>query len=145
MNVGRIVLGGLLAGVWVNISEGILNAWLLMDPYQAMMEMHGLTEASWAIAVYLITGFIFGLVVAWLYAAIRPRFGPGWGTGAIAGVFSWLVGYVVPTMWFVAMGLNPGAGSMVLALVWGLVELILAGLIAGWLYREPGAPAAAAA
>ena len=29
--------------------------------------------------------FVFGLLLAYLYAAIRPRFGAGWGTALRAG------------------------------------------------------------
>lgn len=141
MNAMRVLLGGLLAGVFINISEAVLNAGILMDQYQAAMEMHGLTEPSWAMAGYIVSGFVLGLVLAWEYAAIRPRLGPGWRTGAIAGVVLWIVGYAVPTIWFLAMGLSVGAGATTLAMVWGLVELVLAGVIAGWLYREGEAPA----
>jgi len=136
MNVKRVVLGGLLAGLFINVSEALLNGLVLMEDYQAMMADHGLTEASWAIPAYVTGGFVFGLALAWLYAAIRPRFGPGPKTGAIAGVLLFVVGYVVPGTWFATMGLTLDAGMMVLALVWGLAELVAAGVIAGWIYRE---------
>lgn len=136
MNTTRIALGGLLAGVLVNVSEGILNAGILMDDYQGLMERYGMTEASWAMVGYVAGGFVFGFAVAWLYAAIRPRFGPGWRTAVMAGFVLWLVGYVVPTIWFTAVGLDVGAGATTLALAWGLVEMALAGMVAGWLYRE---------
>jgi hypothetical protein len=138
MNLKRILLGGLLAGVVINVSEGILNAVILMDDYQALMDAHGLVETSWAVVGYLASGFVFGFAVAWLYAAIRPRFGPGWSTGARAGVLLWVAGYAVPTIWFGAVGLTLAAGATMLVLIWGLVELILAGGIAGWLYQEEG-------
>jgi len=145
MNVKRILLGGLLAGVFINIGEGILNGVILMDEYQALMEQHGLAETSWAMAGYLVGGFLFGFVVAWLYAAIRPRFGGGWKTGARAAVPVWVVGCVVPTLWFGGVGLALGTGNTILVLVWALVELVVAGVIAGWLYREGGVGAAATA
>lgn len=139
INYGRVVLGGLVAGLVINVSEFILNGVILMDDYAAAMESYNLTEASWAMGGYIGSAFILGLVVAWLYAAIRPRYGAGWKTGVTAGVVLWLGGYIVPSIWFLAMGMNYGTALTVLSLVWGLVELGLAGVVAGWLYREGGA------
>ena len=136
MNGKRVLLGGFVAGVFVNVSEAILNAGILMDDYTAMGEAHGLTEASWAMTGYILGAFIFAFAIAWIYAAIRPRFGPGPGTAAMAGLVVWIVGSGVPTIWFLAMGLTVGAGATTLAVVWSLVEMVVAGLIAGWLYVE---------
>lgn len=136
MNWKRVFLGGLLAGLFVNISEAILNAGILMDDYEAMGETYGFTEASWAMAGYILGAWLFAFVVAWIYAAIRPRFGPGPKTAALAGAVVWVVGYGVPTIWFLAMGLTFGAWATGLSLVWTLVELVIAGLIAGWFYVE---------
>jgi hypothetical protein len=136
MNGKRIVMGGVLAGVFLNVSEGILNAGILMDDYQALMEAHQLREASWAMGGYIAGAFVLGLVIAWLYAAIRPRFGPGWKTGVFAGMAVFIASYLIPGMWFAAMGLGLSGGQTLLALVWGVVEMALAGVIAGWAYRE---------
>ena len=136
MNGKRILLGGLLAGVLINVGEAILNAGILLDEYEAMMATYGLTEASWAMVGYPIGAFIFGFAVAWLYAAIRPRFGAGWMTGARAGLLLFIVGYLVPGSWFGAMGLLPSTGSLVLGVVWALAECVAAGVLAGWLYKE---------
>lgn len=141
MNVKRVLWGGLLAGLFLNVSEGVLNAGILMDDYQAVMVRYGLTEASWAMVGYILGAFAFGFVLAWLYAAIRPRFGGGAKTGAIAGTAIWVVAYAVPTIWFGAMGLSLGAGLTLFALAWGLVELMIAGVIAGWAYQEEAATA----
>ncbi|GMV06883.1 MAG: hypothetical protein AMXMBFR53_31580 [Gemmatimonadota bacterium] len=136
MNTTRIALGGVAAGLLLNVTEGILNAVILMDDYEALMQTYGLPEASWAMAGYIGGCFVFGFALAWLYAAIRPRFGPGWGTGVRAGVLLWAVAYAVPSIWFGAMGMGLSTGKTVLALVWGLVEMVGAGVLAGWIYRE---------
>lgn len=136
MNGKRILLGGLVAGVFVNISEAVLNAGILMDDYEAMSESLGLTEASWAMAGYIFGALVFGFAIAWLYAAIRPRFGPGPATAVLAGIVVWVIGSGVPSIWLMAMGLTFGAGATLLAVVWTFVEMVIAGLIAGWFYRE---------
>jgi len=135
------LLGGVLAGLFLNASEFVLNAVILMDEYMAILERHGLTAASWAMYGFILATFAIGFVVAWLYAAIRPRFGAGARTGVIAGLALWVVGYAVPSVWFGAMGMALSAGSTTLAIVWGLVEMAIAGVIAGWAYREEAAAA----
>lgn len=141
MNVKRVLLGGVLAGLFLNVSEFVLNAVILMDEYQAVMERHSITEASWAMYGYILATFAMGFAVAWLYAAIRPRFGSGARTGVIAGLALWVVSYAVPSVYFAAMGIALSAGSTMLAIVWGLVEMAIAGAIAGWAYREETAAA----
>jgi len=143
MNGRRVLLGGLLAGAFLTVGEGILNGVILMDEFLAMAERHSIVEAGWAMPAYILGTFVFGFFLAWLYAAIRPRFGPGWKTGAIAGAALWVVGYLVPGSWFGAMGLTLGIGTLLFALVWGLVEVVVAGIIAGWAYREDAAAAGA--
>lgn len=60
-----------------------------------------------AIAVFLLYAFALGLVLVWLYAAIRPRFGAGPRTAIIAGVAVWFLAYVTGAVNFGAIGLVP--------------------------------------
>jgi hypothetical protein len=84
---------------------------------------------------YVIMALIYGILLAWLYASFRPRYGAGPRTAVIAAVGLWIAAYLLPTIGFLAMGIG-SAGSFGLALVWGLVEVIVAGLVAGYLYKE---------
>jgi hypothetical protein len=140
MNTKRILWGGLAAGVLLNVTEAILNAGILMDDYSAILEAHQLTEASWAMAGYIVSMFVMGIAVAWLYAALRPRFGAGWGTAMRAGVLLWFTTYLIPSIWMGAMGMGFGMGGTLLSLAWGLVEITLAGMLAGWIYQEADVP-----
>ena len=51
------------------------------------------------------------------------------------GVAAWFFIYPGAIVGFVSMGLLP-ANMAALAVVWGLVEIVLAALAAGWLYKE---------
>jgi hypothetical protein len=142
MNTGRILLGGLLAGVIINVSEFLLWGLVMADEMAANMEMYGLTEAGWAMWGYILAAFVLGIMIIWFYAAMRPRFGPGPRTAVIAGAAVWVVSGLIPYVWMAAMGLGYSAGLTVLALAWGLVEYILAGAAGGWLYQEDQVAAA---
>jgi hypothetical protein len=145
MNWRRIFLGGLAAGVVINVSEAILNVPVLGDDWaQAMAALGRPGEfGGGQIALFNLMGFVIGIAMVWLYAAIRPRYGAGPRTAVCAGCSTWALSYMAPTIGYFAMGLFP-AGIMTFALVWGLAELIVAGLVGGWLYREEAQPVARA-
>ena len=137
MNWGRIILGGLAAGVVINISEATLHEGILKDTWSAAMQELGKSGefGSGAIAMFNIMGFLIGIALVWLYAAIRPRYGAGPKTAMCAGTAVWLLAYALPTIGQVAMDLWP-LSALLTAIGWGLVEMILAGLAGGWLYKE---------
>jgi hypothetical protein len=83
----------------------------------------------------VIMSLLVGSVLVWLYAAARPRFGPGPKTAAMVAVAFWLGGTVTSLVGYRMVGLYPDS----LLLQWGaigLVEVILAAMAGGWLYRE---------
>jgi hypothetical protein len=136
INIRGVVVGGLLAGLIINISEYILNEPVLGTRMAAAMTAHNLPPIGGsAIAVFVILGFVLGLLLVWLYAAIRPRFGPGPTTAAIAGVLAWFLAYFWTLVSLGVLGLFPW-GLLSIALVWGLVELVAAALAGGRLYTE---------
>jgi len=79
INMGRVLLGGLAAGVVLDASDGILNSVVLADQWTAYMQSVGKAPAFGGsqIAGFVINGFVLSIALLWLYAAIRPRFGPG--------------------------------------------------------------------
>ena len=66
-------------------------------------------ESPGMMVMFLAWGFFYGVIAVWVYAAIRPRFGPGPRTALRAGLVVWLVGYLAPTAGYSAMGFWPDA------------------------------------
>ena len=87
INMGRVLLGGLLAGLVINIGEYVLNDLLLVEEWAAVSEALSLPphEGS-TILWFIIWGFVIGITMVWLYAAIRPRCGAGVKTAICAGL-----------------------------------------------------------
>jgi hypothetical protein len=135
INWGRVLLGGLAAGVVINISEAILNTVVAGDRVAEAMKALNLDPEGGSIAVWFVYGFLLGIVAIWLYAAIRPRFGPGPKTALIAGIAVWILGYLFPTIGQLNMGLFPPSLAM-LGLIWGLVEVLIGTLLGARVYRE---------
>ncbi|HEY7530738.1 MAG TPA: hypothetical protein VIC56_08695 [Gemmatimonadota bacterium] len=137
INWGRVILGGLVAGLIVNIAEIILNVLVLPGAFEAAMQERGIPyeESSQQIAIWILWAFLFGIAAVWLYAAIRPRFGPGPGTALKAGFAAWFLASFLSTIAMLNMGLFP-TNLLAIGFVWGLVEMLLATLAGAWVYRE---------
>jgi hypothetical protein len=145
MNFARIIMGGLAAGLVINVSEGILNAVVLADDWAKIMAGLGKPAefSGGQIVMFNVMGFTMGIAMVWLYAAIRPRYGAGAKTAICAGCATWTLSTLLPSIGQAAMDLFP-SGLIAFALAWSLVEMVVAGLVGGWVYREE-APAAARA
>jgi hypothetical protein len=145
INVGRVVAGGLLAGLVINISETILNLFVVAAPMAEALKARNLPEIGGsAIGVFVLLCFGLGISLVWLYAAIRPRYGAGPRTAICAAAAVWWFAYVFPQVGNIAMGLFP-AGVTTLATVWGLAEVVIAALVGARLYQEQPAKSASRA
>jgi hypothetical protein len=137
INMGRVILGGLVAGIVIDAFEGVLNGVVLENQWIAYMSSIGKPpafSASQLIWVNVI-GLAYGILTVRLYAAIRPRFGPGPRTALRAGIAIWLIGYLLPNMTYVVVGLAP-QNLTIIALAVEIVEVLLAALAGAALYKE---------
>lgn len=136
INLGRWILGGVVAGLVVWILEG-LSGVLFMDDMQAALEAHNLSMdmSAGVFLISVVVSLIVGLTLIFFYAAARPRFGPGPRTAVIVAVALWISGYLLSLVGYQMMGLFPGRVLVVWG-AWGLVEVIVAALAGAWLYRE---------
>ena len=140
INLGRVILGGLLAGVLINVSEFLLNTKVLKAEMDAAMKALGRTtpETTQSLVVWMLFGFATGIALIWLYAAIRPRYGAGAGTAARAGVYFWFLMSLCVSIMFWNLGLFP---LSILGIGWELVQFVLAAVVGAWVYKEDGAAA----
>jgi hypothetical protein len=141
INWSRVVLGGLVAGLVLNVFDFLVHGVWLADDWRAALEALGKPEASGAtIALYVAWDFVLGIFLVWLYAAIRPRYGAGPATALRAGLAVWFAASLMRVIDEAPLGLFPARLWLITAAV-GLLQLALAGLLGGWLYQEaePGA------
>jgi hypothetical protein len=136
INMGRVVVGGLLAGLLVNVSEFVLNTFVIAKDMEAAMKAMNLPPMdSTQIPAFVVLGFLIGIATVWTYAAIRPRFGPGVTTAVYAALAVWFLAYAYPTAFMMVMHLFPQQ-AMLIGLVWGLVEIVVASVAGAWAYTE---------
>jgi len=135
----RVLLGGLLCGLVFNVGEGF-GGTVMMEEWSARfsklgIDMNAVAQDPAIITFALGGGFLYGLICVWLYAAIRPRFGPGPKTAIIAALTIWFVGYFWPTIAYSLIGLWPTRLALI-AVAIGLAETVVGTLAGAWLYKE---------
>jgi hypothetical protein len=141
INTGRVIVGGLVAGLIINVVEFVMNGIVLAGDMQALYAKMGVVEpGSGAMVGFVLVGFVLGLLLAWLYAAVRPRLGAGPKTAAVAALVLWLGAGLVPIAGWMLMGIYPMRLGII-GLVYSLVEFLIAGQAAGAMYQEGAAPA----
>jgi hypothetical protein len=136
LNVGRVVVGGVAASVVMMLGE-LANGALSGDALTQHLAELGLSEPEAAAFVPVVgTTFATGILLIWLYAAIRPRFGAGPKTALIAGFVLWLPAVLFNSIASVAAGFLPSGMPTVIGTGWSLIQFCLAALVGAWLYRE---------
>ena len=136
INLGRVLLGGLVAGIVIDAFEFVLNGLALADQWTDLMRSInraplGVTE----IVYFNVFGFIQGVAAIWTYAAIRPRFGEGPMTAIIAALLTWVTAYLLVDAMPTIMGVFPLSMTLMLLGV-GLIEIVAATFAGAWLYKE---------
>jgi hypothetical protein len=136
----RVLLGGLAAALVVNIGEGLFG-FLMKSEYESALRSLGARLHPGAAAfVPIVWSFVIGVVSVWLYAAIRPRYGPGPRTAVRAAFAVWAFTSATFSIAMACLGLFP-ARLMAYGAVWSLAEVIVAMLVGAWIYREGESPA----
>lgn len=138
-NVARVILGGLLSGLILNIFEYVLNGVVFASQWDAFENMLARQMRPGAIPFFIVSSFVMGIGMVWLYAAARPRLGPGPKTATLTGFAFWLFAYAIPAANHVAASLAPGRLTVTVTLIL-LPGAILASVCGGWLYTEAAQP-----
>ena len=139
VNIGKLVAGGVLAGIVMNICDYVSNNFILVNDWEHIARIRNVDMADMggttALVTYIVVDLLVGFLVVWTYAAIRPRLGRGPGTAVIAGFMVFAAQVLLMTSYAVSF------------LTWdvlirgGLLMLVaaLAGALSGaWVYGEDG-------
>lgn len=136
VNLKRVLLGGLVAGLFVNLTESFFNMVLMAKPFEeAMKALHLPPMSSGALGFFIAWGFIQGILSVWLYAAIRPRYGAGPATAVRAGLFIWCFAFLMPGLSNAMLNIMPLKPTL-MGSAWSLVEAPLTAVVGAWFYRE---------
>ena len=142
INVARMLLGGIVAGILMFLADGFIHEKLLHEHWLAAMKAAGRSveaeEHGGDLIYFAVFELLRGMGLAWVYAVIRAHFGAGPKTAVIAGLALWAVMFPV----FFVQEIPLGFYSTTLLALWSLYEVIpsvIAGLVAGALYKDAAA------
>jgi hypothetical protein len=139
INVGRLIVGGLIAGVIMNVVEGVTNGAVLGQQWKDWAaKVAPVTDPptpSQAMLFWTILGFALGLVAVWMYAAVRPRLGAGPKTAIIVGFVLWIIYWPLVALQHGALGTVP-SGLLVMGSIGGLVAALGGTLAGAAIYKE---------
>jgi len=137
INVGRWILGGIVAGIVGDILDIPVDGVWLAPMWKQQLTGLGQPMFSGSQLIWFNAfGIIIGLVTIWIYAGIRPRFGPGVKTAIYAGVAVWITGFLVPNfalMWVTRFFNGHLTGYTTLG---ALVECVVGAIAGAALYKE---------
>jgi TRAP-type C4-dicarboxylate transport system permease large subunit len=136
INLGKVIVGGVVAGLVLNIGQSIVHLYLFAAQSAAITEAMGLPETTGSqIGMYWALGFVIGLVMMFMYAGFRPRCGPGVNTALAAGAVTFILGELIPTLYNLVSGLTSLGDSLPFVLS-TLVLLMVSSVAGAALYTE---------
>jgi len=137
INLGRVVLGGIVAGIIIDVFEGVSNGVLLGQQYANAMTALGKsgTMSTNQLIAFNVWGLVTGILMLWVYADMRPRLGAGPMTAVCAALVIWASVFVLGSATMVFLHLMP-VGFTLIGLAIALVETIVAGIAGAYLYKE---------
>lgn len=139
INTSKVVVGGLAAGVVATII-GFVGFGMLLGPRMeaeataVAPALQGRGMSGAAIATNVIFQILIGVLLVWLYAAMRPRFGPGFKTALYAALVVWICGFIFHVDWLLVGLMTPA--TYVLASVVAFIQVIVSAAVGGMLYKE---------
>jgi magnesium-transporting ATPase (P-type) len=136
INLQRVILGGLVAGVVLNIVDFVLFGVVLKDDYNAALQALNKPAMTNNMVMWFVAlDFLYGIFLVWLYAAIRPRFGAGPGTAVKAGLAMWVLYGLLHALSEAPTGLFP-QNLYVIGTCVALVVYPLAAVVGAKFYTE---------
>lgn len=139
INWGRVFLCGLMTGAVWSVLLGIIVVLVGRDFVAAVLAagrpayFFPRTQAGANVFVVMIN-LLVGIWTMWLYAAIRPRYGPGPKTAAVAGFACWVFVALADAIWS-SFGLIPPK-VLVAPVAASLPAMIVAVVVGAWPYKE---------
>ena len=139
INWNRVFLGGLawwvvfnllkVAALFLYVGPEVTAAWKALG-----LEFSQLRTPGFAV-FWLVLTYVGGVMAIWLYAAIRPRYGPGPKTAVGAGLALWLIGSFLPMSFLGSAGVF-SMRFVTMDVATNLVLIVAATVVGAWLYKE---------
>ena len=132
-----MLLGGVAAGLVLAAAVYASDQFIMAKDWQTVAQLRNIDVLDMgsmsATILSVVVNFLLGFLIVFVYAAIRPRFGPGPGTASIAAFIVFLASaLVMATM----AGIFFSRDLYIRTEAVTLVSMLAAGLAGGWVYGE---------
>jgi hypothetical protein len=126
---------GLVSGFIISVI-GLIMIPVAGNEMDLVLANRGLPPLSnIAMLYFCIIPFIYGIILVLLYSVLKDYFGAGIKTAILVSIVLWFMTYFLSNVSLVVYGFMP-VKLTVIGTVWGLGELLLAGIIGSKLYKE---------
>jgi len=137
-DIGKLVAGGILAGVVMNICDYVSSNFILVNDWDRVARLRNMDMAVLGGTASLVTNiavdFALGFLIVFIYAAIRPRMGRGPATATVAAFLAFLPeALYMATLASAFYTWDVYVRSQALM----LVSYLAGGISGAWIYSEP--------
>lgn len=135
INIKSIITSGLISGVIISISA-ISMVPVVGNEMDDVLASRGLPPlSSLSMGFFCFVSIVYGIFLIFLYSLIKTHIKSKMKTALISSLVVWFVAYFISNASLVAYGFMP-VKLTVIGTVWGLGELLLAGIVGSRLYKE---------
>ena len=135
INVKSVITSGLIAGLVISLSA-ITMVPVVGNEMDMVLASRGLPPLSKMDMLYFVVlSFINGIGLILLYALVKERLGAGIRTSVIVSVVYWFLTYFFSSISLIVYGFMP-VRLTVIGIIWGLGEILLAGVAGCKFYKE---------
>lgn len=135
IRIKKILTSGLVAGIIISISA-LTMVPVVGDEMDSVLTDKGLPPLSnTAMAYFCCISLVFGIFLMYLYVVLKPKFNSWIKTAITASVIIWILAYLINNVSLAVYGFM-SVRLAVIGAVWGLLELLLASIIASRIYEK---------
>ena len=137
INYGRVVLGGIVGGIIAGFLDWFFNGVLMGQLWADASKALNLNLNGPAFFFTLFLVFILGgVLMIWVYAAMRPRFGAGVRTAVYAGLVAWAFSILLPNILNAVTSPYNNPRLLLYSTLFAIVEFVAGVIVGAWLYKE---------
>lgn len=135
INFKSVLISGFISGIIILISA-LSMVPVVGNEMDEILAGRGLPPlSSWAMAFFCFVSICNGILLVFLYSVLKHWFASRIKTAIISSLTVFFFSYFLSNASLVAYGFMP-LKFTIIGTVWGLGELILAGLVGSALYKE---------
>jgi hypothetical protein len=137
INIGRLILGGIVAGIVGDVLGYLVDGVLLAQKWSdEMLALNKSEFSTTQLIEFNLIGLVFGVLSVWIYVSMRSRFGAGLKTAIYAGVTAWAIGTLLPNASFMCVADLFSKHLTLYTTLGGLVEVVVGTIAGAALYKE---------